>query len=904
MYGQHVPAIRNFKHSDYKAHPQNWAISQASDKSMFFANSEGLLSFDGNIWELNKLPNGKIIRSVLAYKNKIYTGAYGEFGYWTNDVCQGWTYTSLKEKIPDHCIDKEEIWHMLAVDDRVYFQSFSVLLMYQNDSIQRIHLPGSIMFLQKVEDKLVFQALEHGLFLLNRDNTWSALPNTTFFKKKTVTGIVSLTNEKWLVATNSHGIFVYENQMVTAWKPELSQYFSEIQINKVLRNHKNQIVLGTIRGGVFIFDQNTDLLFHINTTNGLQNNTILSLFQDNNLDIWLGLDKGISLLSMDESWLVFYDYKDEIGTIFTAAKQGTYLYLGTNQGVYYFDQSKDNNPSTPNKFRLVKGTQGQVWQLKALNHGIFCGHNEGSFIIKKAEASKISEITGGWYSEEVLINKEPFILQGSYTGLVLFSNNKSIQYVGKMAGYSLPIKKFIRQGEDKIWVVGPNTGLHLLTLDDSFSKVIHIKKYDIGMADPNLEINDHLGQLWVTTNGKQFQYQQKTDQFVAVHELKDDAQPYLIRHLNSTDWCKVYKDSFVLIKAYQRPQHFYYSLNADYNNIAQISSEEYLFCLTEGYIISGKKPEFNKIADSKIVIDKLMLVHSQHCFPYDSSKVIEIPSHQNICRLYFHQTNYPSLQKFQYTAGKENEVWSDIFQPNYVELVDLPVGDHEIKIRSTNQLHTSTLFLRVLPAWYQSKLAFVSYFFLLILIGFGIKKYIDHLLVEEKIKLEISSERLLKEHIIELENNRLIQDNLTKTKELANATMHLVQKNELLLEIKEELIEVRKKGDHALNTKDFQMMMKQINDNLTVQENKNLFDASFEEVHDTFLKALKAKYPDLTPADLKLAAYIKMNLTSKEIAPLFNISIRGLENKRYRLRKKLHLPNDANLTDFFNQTSV
>jgi len=172
-------------------------------------------------------------------------------------------------------------------------------------------------------------------------------------------------------------------------------------------------------------------------------------------------------------------------------------------------------------------------------------------------------------------------------------------------------------------------------------------------------------------------------------------------------------------------------------------------------------------------------------------------------------------------------------------------------------------------------------------------------LTQEKQKLEAENARLLREHKYQIENDRLIQDNIIKNKELANATMHLIQKNELLQEIKEELIDVRKTGDHTLTTKDFQNLMKLINENMSVEDDKNLFESSFNEVYEKFLLKLKADFPELSPADLKLAAYLKMNLTSKEIAPLFNISIRGLENKRYRLRKKLQLPNDANLLDFF-----
>jgi DNA-binding CsgD family transcriptional regulator len=77
-----------------------------------------------------------------------------------------------------------------------------------------------------------------------------------------------------------------------------------------------------------------------------------------------------------------------------------------------------------------------------------------------------------------------------------------------------------------------------------------------------------------------------------------------------------------------------------------------------------------------------------------------------------------------------------------------------------------------------------------------------------------------------------------------------------------------------------------------------LFETNFNEVHEQFFKRLIHDFPDLTPSDLKLAAYLKMNLSSKELAPLFNISLRGVENKRYRLRQKLNLQAEDNIVEF------
>jgi DNA-binding CsgD family transcriptional regulator len=78
----------------------------------------------------------------------------------------------------------------------------------------------------------------------------------------------------------------------------------------------------------------------------------------------------------------------------------------------------------------------------------------------------------------------------------------------------------------------------------------------------------------------------------------------------------------------------------------------------------------------------------------------------------------------------------------------------------------------------------------------------------------------------------------------------------------------------------------------------HIFERSFNESHENFFKKLKQEFPDLVPNDLKLCAYLRLNMSSKEIASLLNISTRGVEIRRYRLRKKLGIPTDKNLSEF------
>jgi DNA-binding CsgD family transcriptional regulator len=163
-------------------------------------------------------------------------------------------------------------------------------------------------------------------------------------------------------------------------------------------------------------------------------------------------------------------------------------------------------------------------------------------------------------------------------------------------------------------------------------------------------------------------------------------------------------------------------------------------------------------------------------------------------------------------------------------------------------------------------------------------------------KLRIEKERQLHLHRMQARNEQLQANILSKSKELANTTMNLIRKNEILIKIKSQLNNV-KSNTTRTSFPEAQKLLHIIDHHLTNEQDWELFEQNFSQVHDSFFKKLKEDYPELTPGDLKLAAYLKMNLSSKEIAPLLNISIRGVENKRYRLRCKLGLDSSDNLTE-------
>jgi len=134
--------------------------------------------------------------------------------------------------------------------------------------------------------------------------------------------------------------------------------------------------------------------------------------------------------------------------------------------------------------------------------------------------------------------------------------------------------------------------------------------------------------------------------------------------------------------------------------------------------------------------------------------------------------------------------------------------------------------------------------------------------------------------------------------ELANTTMQIIQASKALASLKTDLQMLSKElGDHSAVGR-VNRILKKVNRNIDTDKQWEVFEKHFTSVHEEFLKRMKEDYPDLSPRELKLCAYLRLNISSKEIANLMNISVRGVEISRYRLRKKLELEHDQNLTDF------
>ena len=284
--------------------------------------------------------------------------------------------------------------------------------------------------------------------------------------------------------------------------------------------------------------------------------------------------------------------------------------------------------------------------------------------------------------------------------------------------------------------------------------------------------------------------------------------------------------------------------------------------------------------------------------PPDSRKIV-LRYNRNSLQLRFSFPFFSSSNiKYQSFIEGLDQKWSETLAKPLFSFKRIPVGNYKIIVKAVNNWGVSSqeynLDLVILPPWYRSTLAYLGYF--LISVG-GLLIFRRSIIARTRQKESREREENERE-LIQLRNEKLQAELSFKSSELASSTMAIIKKNEFLMNVKEILRNQKEQLGTRYPDKYYDTLVQKIDDNMTSQDEWKVFETNFERAHEQFMKTLKDNYPDLTASDLRLCAFLRMNLSSKEVAPLLGISVRGVENHRYRLRKKLNLDADSNLTEF------
>ena len=463
-FSQELPPIIKYNPVTYNAGNQNWMVSQDKNHILYFANNEGLLEYNGTVWTLYKSTNETIIRSVKAIDDLIYTGSYMEFGYWKRMTNGRLTYTSLSDKIKNIIIDDEQFWNILNFDKWVVFQSLNRIYIYDLESkkFKIISPKNSITKIFKTDSAIYFQVFNEGLFEI--ENGKSQLVSDDLILKNNKIVNVFQDENGLTIHTQASGFYRLNKNSVSNFTTSADSELNHTSIYSSYQLSNGNFAVGTISDGIFIISSSGKIEYHISQTNGLSNNTVLSLFEDFDKNLWIGLDNGINCINLRSPVKSFSDDTGKLGTVYASILFNGKLYVGTNQGLF----CKENN--SQDSFQFVFGTKGQVWSLFVNQGTLFCGHDSGTFVIENNIAKCIFNQSGTW-KFQTIPNKN-LLLQGNYYGIsVLENNNGQWVFRNKIAGFGYSSKYFeLSSSNHEIYVSHEYKGIFKFTIDNNFTK--------------------------------------------------------------------------------------------------------------------------------------------------------------------------------------------------------------------------------------------------------------------------------------------------------------------------------------------------------------------------------------------------------------------------------------------------
>lgn len=921
--------IQNFTPTEYKAGIQNIDFAQNRDMTLYVANNLGVLSFNGIDWKTHDFRTGKKKRSLAfdEQHNRLYVGSQGEFGYFEND----WNYVSLVDKVPSDAMDFDEVWDVFLLQDQVYFCTFKGIYVFDGNRITVLRHPEGLERSFYTNGKLFTQTQGGQLLELEADKLVSKYAQN--LKGQIIAGVIQQ-NEGYLLFYNSGQIEFSSPFGVTAQYPKLVEALRETYVNHVVQLSDTRLAISTQTAGLFLFDLQENSIERISTQEGLASNACLRSFQDYFGNLWIGMQNGLALVHINSPMRLLNQEINIQGSGYEAFETNKGTYYTTSNGIYYLARDEQRS-------QFLSGVEGPAYGMEEIAGKIYAGHHTGLFLLDDGKAKRIA-VTDGLWKVKQLRSKPEYAIGGTYSGLYLFrvDQKTGLQAIQKIQGFDASSRFFEEDQAGKIWVGQYYKGLYQLDLSSDLTqaKVKPISQHSdlpineqiiLGSIDDDLYLATNVGLYQLQSNSGMVQdaelfadnigaepvYLMEQDKKNHVHILTDNSVGFFKRISNNNY-------AYVPSSLYQLRYH----LNNDLLHASINIKDGVLFSANEGFIHYNPALEDPLKEGQSLVLSRVYSV-TQNTELYARQPFAE--KVENIDNLVIRakdkvlkidvesfQFNDPTNQQFRYFLKGLDEDFGAWTESATKEYTNLREGNYEFIAQTRNYLgqvtNSPTLSLQVHPPFHRSTLAKILY----LLIGVGslitIFRYQRGRYqrktkrIEETKQLELAAKQ---QRLIEVEQEK--EQELQQLKEekmqselqhvnnlLAASTMNLVVKNEFIDSIKEELQAVKEKGRNVETKQALERLVKEIDTTLRLQEDWEQFEYHFNKVHRDFLTRLRTDFPDLSPNEQKLCAFLRLNLNTKEIANLLHISLRGVEVARYRLRKKLDLEKGQNLSKF------
>ena len=922
-----LPLTSTFTPHQYGGGIQNWDIAQDSTSFIYVANNYGLLEFDGIRWSKYRHKNQTKIRCLYIEPktNWIYVGGQNQFGYFHKTVTT-MQYVDLKKRLPKD-IRTDEVWRIFQFKNQLFVNLYEDLVFIRNDTVTTVPSKLKVDFAFPVDEDIYAFSKDGFLLKLNPSGALEKITQKTL-PERIIMGL-SLHGETYFF-TYEGGIYKLKGSTLLRQNYSVTHLLKNAKVNCVIKLKTDNLALGTQNDGVILLNASFEPIGHFTKNRGLNHRTVLSLYEDSFNDLWVGLNKGLEVVEIASPFSQINEDLGVEGTGYSAAMVGNSVYLATGAGL--FVKTNDELFGLDADYQLVAGSEGLVNNLAVIDNELIVCHHEGAFIVtKNGRLQKFFPI-GSWDFKTIGKNK---ILGGAYDGLYLFSRGKEGWILDqKIEDLEESSRIFEFENDSTIWMTHGYKGAYRVELNTELSRTKNVRKYGKASGFPSdILINVYKLQNEMVFTGEKsaFTYDAARNNFKPHQFLNDwfedkhiskfqfsspntlfyisDGQLGFLREKNLGNYVSE-------INSFQRVNNV---LNNDLENINILPNGKVLIGAEEGFILFDESKNKGYVEEFRVYIQEIYwtdphdLEHKSNVNFLDNLELLSPRSLRFIFSVPFYD-GIENLQ-FSYRLFPYEQEWSDWTTIGWKEYTLVPIGLYDFQLKGKNTFgETSKVVnipLEILPMWYNSPVfymivAFIVLFFL-VFVFFGREKSFkkktkaivqsSQAEIEEK-EQKISDYSKQKAEEIELIKNQSLQSELEfKNKQLATVTMHLLAKNEFVRSVRKKLFEAL---NHLIRKEEISKIIKTIDKNIEENDGWETFTYHFDQVHGNFLKNIREQVK-LTNQETKLCAYLKLNMSTKDIASLMNITVRSVELARYRLRKKLDLNRNESLTDYLSR---
>ncbi|WP_116789956.1 triple tyrosine motif-containing protein [Flavobacterium psychrotrophum] len=931
LWAQVLPSIKLYTRQDFKADSQFWAATESADGTLFFGNNDGILIYDGERWQRIVLPNSSSVRSLANGKDgTVYVGAYDEAGILSKNKQGNYVYRSLIKELQTDGKNIENIWDIQSFNGRMLYRANSEIIITSGKTAT--HLPSASMFSYSAVagNNYYVEEMGHGILTLQPvSNTLIMAFSSESYNNEEVAEILPGENPGTLLIVTLQG-GLYRGELSTGKVQLLNRFFDAThsgRANCALKNSDGSIYIGTAESGIISISRTGVVDYNVPGFTGLQNGVVQSLYRASDGNFWALQDNGLAYADYHSPYRVLFGK----ASVYDALPLGDSLYIATTQGVYFTDDIK-----TIPQFKKVSGLQGQAWAIQKAQDDIIASGDAGLFVLKNGEAKRISATQGFWKITSIK-SKPGFYLASQYNGLYLLENagNEWVLH-DKIAGFNESARDILPADEpDTYWICHGYQGVFRVRINAVYNRVSAVDHFTNknGLPDSfNVNVFRWQGKVVFTTNTGIYTYNETHNRFVPFERLNKILNPSkntrkIIEHGGRT-WFVQDDEAGYFVTADKNAvvnTGLFLNLKSTFNRgmecIAGLPDNRMLFGTTNGlFLYNISNPVSAKGIHTQITQISYTQTQKQDfaAITYKGDDPVQLPNRMDILRFDFAAPKMTHGTQVEYSYMLENTDadWSPWQDQPFKEYTHLRPGTYTFKVKSRNTaglMGTEAKYIfTVLPRWYQTTAAYILY-----VLGAAGFVYSVRLLIKRRIRYERAkstrdaerTRRMLELEVEQLKLQRdkeavirdkavLEEDVINKSKELANYTMLLMQKKDAFAEITDDLKELRDYLRNEESRKKLLEIFQKLNRHKVGEEYMEVFDVHFEKVHHNFFEALKTLSPSLTQRELRLCAFVKMGLTNKEIAPLLNISLRGVENARYRIRKKLNVANEDNFPAF------